>query len=249
MSDSLSIEEAEKLLESIPDDEHFFDKEEFENYLTSRTITDEKIYGRFENDVTILSFFNDPNNETVLTEILRLNRKEEMGIINIPGTDLELVNYSYCKHCNTVHSYKDLINYYSNPLPNPLFKNRLEQFRKDTTISCKNCKKKFIPSLIIVHDTPKNETQFLCRIQTVEEIESYMLSKNKQVLSKNPSNRIVKDNWSAIKNDLNIQELKEKPSLIANFIQYTPANLCLNFIEGRNLTTEDFLFGHIVKIA
>jgi hypothetical protein len=37
--------------------------------------------------------------------------------------------------------------------------------------------------------------------------------------------------------------MEEKPTLISNLIQYTPANIVLNLIEGSNVKNGDLLFG------
>ena len=249
MTESLSTAEIDKLLDGVPEEDQFFNLEEFTTYLTSRNTKDPNTYGKFEKNISILKFFDDPKGESILSDIREINSKENMGNIKIPGTEIELLNYSYCPKCRTIHSYQDLLSYYSNPIPNPGFRNKLEQFRKDTTLACKNCKSFFIPAIVIVDGTPKNEAQFLCRIQTVEEVESFFDQMGSKVLSKNPANKISKDNWSAIRNDVDITKLKEKPTLIVNMMQYTPVSLLDNFIEGKNLSNDDFLFGHVVRLT
>jgi hypothetical protein len=48
---------------------------------------------------------------------------------------------------------------------------------------------------------------------------------------------------SGIKNDVLLKEMEEKPALISNLIQYTPANIVLSLIEGNNVKNGDLLFG------
>jgi hypothetical protein len=76
-------------------------------------------------------------------------------------------------------------------------------------------------------------------------IEKYFLEKGKQVLTKNSAN-IITDSTSgfkAVKNDVMLLELEQKPTLIANMLQYTPANLAINLIDGTNVKKGDVLYG------
>ena len=48
---------------------------------------------------------------------------------------------------------------------------------------------------------------------------------------------------TAIRNDVSLNEMSVKPTLISNLLQYTPANLVLNLIDGSNVQKGDVLFG------
>jgi hypothetical protein len=73
-------------------------------------------------------------------------------------------------------------------------------------------------------------------------VETYFSQKNIKVLSRDKKNIIQKGNLKAIKNDVFIKDLDEKPTLITNIIQYTPFNYIMNFIDGTNVKKGDFLF-------
>jgi hypothetical protein len=129
-----------------------------------------------------------------------------------------------------------------NPKVDQRYKNRARQYREDTRVYCGNCGTWFLPSLIISDGTPKNEVQFLCRVQTIDAVEKYFSQKNMMVLTKNKQNIIQKGNIWAIKNDVFIKDLDEKPTLITNIVQYTPFNLMMNLIDGTNVAKGDLLF-------
>jgi hypothetical protein len=95
---------------------------------------------------------------------------------------------------------------------------------------------------VISDGTPKNEVQFLCRVQTIDAVEKYFSQKRINVLTKNKNNIIQRENLKAIKNDVFIKDLEEKPTLITNIIQYTPYNLIMNLIDGTNVEKGDLLF-------
>jgi len=243
----LSQDEIDQLLTAINvgnGEGNGFDRlEAFEKYLTKREYHPEKPYGLFDEDVSICRYFNSNNNDNLLADIMKKNEEQGFGNIKIPNTSITLINYSFCPKCNSIFSFKDVMNYYKKPRPDAWFKNTAHQHRNDTRVYCNNCDTYFLPSLIISDGTPKKEVQFLCRIQTIEAVEKYMLSKNKRVLTKFSRNIIIgKNNLRAIKNDVSIKDLKEKPALITNMLQYTPYNLIMNFINGTNSIKGDLLF-------
>ena len=246
MPDILSQAEVDELLaagESI-NSTSFETIKDFEKYLTERRQEPEKPYGIFQQDVSMIRFFDDKKGESVLSDIVRKNEKENMGNITIPNTDIRLVNYSICPKCDTIFSFKDLKDYYSNPAPDTRFSDKTDQARRDTRMRCKECGEYFLPSLVIVDRIPKNEVQFLCRVQTVDAIESfYHLHKGRQVLTKNKSNVLKQGNKMAIVNDVNLEELSQKPVLVSNLLQYTPPDLVLSLVEGKNLANRDPLYG------
>ena len=246
MAEILSQAEIDQLLTAIntgdSSDMGFDSLEDFEKYLKTRKLHQEKPYGIFQNDISVCRFFNSKNNDSLLADIKKKNEDEGLGNIKIPNTDITLINYSICPKCNTIFSFGDIISYYKNPVQDTKFKSRAFQFRNDTRIYCRACSTFFLPSLVISDDTPFNEVQFLCRAQTIEAVEKYMWSKKEKVLTKKKSNIVYNGNFKAIKNDVSILALKEKPTFVTNIIQYTPFNKILNFIDGTNIEKGDLLF-------
>ena len=135
------------------------------------------------------------------------------------------------------------MDYYKNPKPDPMFKNKEHQIRQDTRICCYECGEYYLPALIISYGTPKNEVQFLCRLQTVEAIEKFFQDKGQKILSRNQNNIVKGDGFITIRNDLPLQQLESKPTLISNMLQYTPIDLISNLIDGTNIEKGDVLFG------
>jgi len=125
------------------------------------------------------------------------------------------------------------------------FKNSGEQARNDTRVFCRDCKTWFLPALIIADKTPINETQFLCRNQTMDAVETYFIKKGKRVLTKNKNNILAypANGFNAVKNDVVLSDMAENPTLIANMLQYTPANLAINLIDESNVEKGDVLYG------
>jgi hypothetical protein len=246
MTEVLTQAEIDQLLTAINADGNpikgFSDIESFEEYLTKREFHPEKPYGIFDEDVSICRYFNSGNNDNLLADIQKKNDEQGLGNIKIPNTNITLINYSFCPKCRTIYSYREVMNYYRNPKPDARYGNKANQFRNDTRVYCDNCDTYFLPSLIISDGTPKNEVQFLCRVQTINAVEKFMLSKNIKVLTKEESNIVYKDRLRAIKNDVSIRDLKKKPTLITNIIQYTPFNKIMNFIDGTNVRKGDLLF-------
>jgi hypothetical protein len=217
--------------------------EEFESFLTERKFQPEKRYGMFDKDITMCHFFASKDSESILADIERKNAEQNMGNIAIPNTCIRLINYSICPKCKTVYSFKDLMDYYRNPNPDPLFKDKKQQIREDTRVCCSECGEYFLPALVIADGTPKNEVQFLCRMQTVNAIENFFQKKGQQVLSKNKSNITWENKFITIHNDVELRQLESKPTLISNMLQYTPANLLPSLIDGSNVKNGDILFG------
>ena len=219
--------------------------ETLEEYLFSRHEREEP-YGIFSKDITMCRYFESKDGESRLSDIEQKNREESMGNIEIPNTNIRLINYSVCPKCKKIFSYKELSEYYRRPKNDIRFSNPAEQARNDTRVYCSVCDTYFLPALIIADKTPRNEVQFLCRNQTMDAVEKYFLNMGKYVLTKNRKNIIFDSARSlkAINNDVNIQEIQQKPTLITNILQYTPANLAINFIEGTNAQNGDVLFGY-----
>jgi hypothetical protein len=243
--DVLSPEEIDRLLTGViagDCTDSFENIDAFEDYLTKRTFTPDKPYGMFDKDITVCRFFESGKNENLLEDIKRKNKAQGYGNIKIPNTDITLINYSVCPHCKTIFSFKEVTDYYKNPNMDQRYKNRAHQYRKDTRICCKNCGTYFLPSLVISDGTPKNEVQFLCRVQTIDAIEDCFDLKNIKVLTKNKDNIIQKGALRAIKNDVYLKNLEDKPTLITNMIQYTPINLIMNLLDGTNIEKGDLLF-------
>jgi hypothetical protein len=240
----LSQDEIDQLLTAINDGNSisaFENIEVFEDYLTKRKFRPEKSYGIFDKDISICRFSSDKN-ENLLEDIKKKNEEQGYGNIKIPNTNIALINYSFCQNCHTVFSFKEIVDYYKNPKHDQRYKSRAFQYREDTRVCCNNCDTYFIPSLIISDGTPKNEVQFLCKIQTIDAVEEYFYKKNIRVLTRNKKNIIEKGGVKAIKNDVFIKDLEEKPTLITNILQYTPYNLIMNLIDGTNVEKGDILF-------
>jgi hypothetical protein len=246
MAEVLSQEEIDQLLTAInagdPAASGFKSIEAFEKYLTTRKLPAEKPYGIFDNDVAICRFFDSKNNDNLLADIKTKNEEQGLGNVKIPNTDIMLINYSFCPRCKTTYCFKEIMDYYRKPIPDTRYKNTAHQLRNDTRVFCHNCNTYFIPSLIISDGTPKKEVQFLCRVQTINAVEKYMLSNSTKVFTKKESNIVYRNGLRAIKNDVLIMDLEEKPTLITNIIQYTPFRLILNFIDGTNIEKDDLLF-------
>jgi len=100
---------------------------------------------------------------------------------------------------------------------------------------------------VITDGTPKNEVQFFCRVQTANAIEEFYRNKRVNILSAKKENILNRKTGGktlkAIRNDVSLKEMSPKPTLISNFLQYTPANLALNLIDGSNFQKGDVLFG------
>ena len=232
-------------------DNTFKDIDEFKTYLISRDES-EKTYGFSHiafKEITMCRFFETKGSENILADIEQSNREQGMGNIQIPKTNIKLINYSICPECEHVFSFKDLIAYYANPKPDMIFKNRTEQYREDTRILCSECNTYFLPALVISDGTPKKEVQFLCRVQTSHAIEDFYQRKyGKKILSRKKENHLERKKANgkaarAVLNDVLLKQLSPKPTLISNLLQYTPANLTLNLIDGSNVSKGDVLFG------
>ena len=224
---------------------NFNNIENFDSYLTKRKFKPEDIYGFHTSgkEVTMCRFFESKDGETILADIDKKNKEQNMGSISIPNTNIKLINYSICPKCKTVFTFKDLMDYYKNPKPDSIFKNRGYQMREDTRVCCYECGEYYLPALVISDGTPKNEVQFLCRIQTVEAVERFFMDKGQKILSKNKNNIFKGNGYITIRNDLLLQQLEQKPTLISNMLQYTPINLMSNLIDGSNIEKGDILFG------
>lgn len=216
---------------------------DFHDYLTKRKHEPEQHYGITERDVSVCRFFDDKNGEGILADIMAKNTETGMGNVEIPNTNIQLVNYSYCPNCGKIYTQQDLKNYYSNPVVRS-GKNLSYTLRNETRVICSDCGTVFLPTLLIVDGSPKNSIQYLCRLQVIDAIEIYMEKTfNEKVLTKNMKNiRRREDEMFACANDLVISKLENKPTLITNFIQYTPPPLILNFIDQTNIEKNDVVF-------
>jgi hypothetical protein len=243
MTEVLTQEEIRQLLVAVHAGESD-SIEEFEEFLSKRRPPEEP-YCMVCEDVTMYSFFYSENGESILADIERKNAEQGMGNVAIPNTNIRLINYSVCPTCGKIFSFKELGEYYRHPKKDDRFRSAGEQSRGDTRVCCPGCETWFLPALIIADKTPRDEVLFLDRLQTMLAVEEYFMEKGKQVLTKNKAN-IITDSASglkAIKNDVILTELEQKPTLIVNMLQYTPANLVLNLIDGTNIEKCDVLFG------
>jgi hypothetical protein len=216
----------------------------FEALLSARLPMEEP-YGMFTKDVTMCRLSDSKRGEALLADIEQKNAEQGMGNVQIPNTNIRLINYSVCPVCGKIYSFKDLSDYYRHPETDNRFQSPGEQVRNDTRVYCQECKTWFLPALVIVNKTPVNEVQFLCRNQTMDAVEKYFLIKGKQVLTKKNIN-ILTDSANGLKavmNDVALVEMEEKHALIVNMLQYTPANLALNMMDGSNIEKGDVLYG------
>jgi ribosomal protein L32 len=257
MSEILSTTEIEELVAAINAEDteaedfvplgrlpNVYSLADFETFLTKRKFEPEKVYGHhFDKDITMCRFFDSKDGENILVDIERKNAEQGMGNITIPNTNIKLINYSVCPKCGTIFSFQNLIDYYKNPMPDPWYATKGRQIREDARVRCSECGTYFLPALVIADGTPKNETQFLCRMQTAEAIEQFFLKKDVCVLSKNRGNIMRGNGFITIRNDVSLRQLESKPTLISNMLQYTPAGLIPNLIDGSNVDKGDILFG------
>jgi hypothetical protein len=248
----LTDDEIDTLLEALRhgwDANHFESTEEMVAFLKYRDQVPEKVYGMYESDISVCRFFTGTHGEkqeNMLADIRRMNEEQGMGNIRIPETSIEIINYSPCPKCNTPHSFSDVFNYYLHPVPDPFYKTKQEQYALDTRVKCKECGEYFLPALIISDGTPKNETQMICRGQTMREVTVMMQVKFKlKVLTMKKENILedLKMKKRAWRNDIDSNLLKQSPGLYANFLQYTPAPLMLDFISRKNLELAEPVYG------
>jgi len=242
----LSKEEIDHLLTPIcpwnSDDTPEERRAVIERYLTCRFTAREDPYGMCGSNVTICRFFDTNGAEEILATIEQKNREQGMGNHEIPGTNIRIINYSHCQKCGAVFSFKDVRDYYAKPRPDPVLASGDHQHRNDSRMFCHVCQTYFLPSLVIVDDTPKNEVQCLCRMQTVNEIEKYYSQKGRRVLTAAKRNIVNFGTGNAILNDVLLDEMTDRPALVSNLINYTPAHLALNLLDGTNVSKKDYLF-------
>ena len=217
---------------------------DFEALLLARQ-QPEAPYGIFSKDITMCRFFDSKDSENILADIEKKNAEKGMGNVTIPNTNIRLINYSVCPKCGKVFDFMELSEYYRNPKTDDRFTSRGKQAREDTRVCCPDCETWFLPALVIADGTPKNEVQFLCRNQTMDAVEKFFLAEGKQVLTQNKNNILVDSatGCKAVKNDVLLSEMEKKPTLIANLLQYTPADLTLNLVDGTNVEKGDVLYG------
>jgi hypothetical protein len=174
--------------------------EEFVAYLTNRSMH-EKPYGFAAEDTLVSSFFNSQNGESMLKEIIKKNNAEKHESFCVPNTKIRLINYSVCPQCERIYSFKALSNYYLHMKPDAAFKKGIEiQLRQDTRMFCNACQTYFLPSLLVVDEVagaqPKNEVQFLSKMQTLNAIEDHYEALGTAVLSRDERNLIKSDGVS-----------------------------------------------------
>ena len=112
---------------------------------------------------------------------------------------------------------------------------------------CNQCSDFFLPSLLIVEDHPIQECQFLCRIQVIDSIESWLLEVTGRLfLTRNPENRVRRGGYTRVLNDVSIEALAAKPTLLVNFLQYMETGPMISFLEGRNVANGDLLYQTVI---
>ncbi|MBF0501965.1 MAG: hypothetical protein HQM09_17635 [Candidatus Riflebacteria bacterium] len=171
MGSLLSAEEIEALLihctNPDPGWSYFESVREFETFLTGLEFAFPGCNSSCSENISIIHFFSDPLGEILLDKIIEKNKTENMGIIEVPGTRIEVINYSYCKSCKAVFRLDDLIKHYSDPL------SRDDEFSRPPRVGCNTCHKGLIPILIINDRIPFYEFTQMMRLQTIHAIEDY----------------------------------------------------------------------------
>jgi hypothetical protein len=122
-----------------------------------------------------------------------------------------------------------------NPTPDPAFENQIQQFRNDTRVCYHECGGYFLPSLVISDGTPRNETQFLCEMQTMNAIEKFAQEQEAAILMREGENILYREGFSGLRNDVWLRDLEPKPTLLVNLLQYTPPDWMLNLINGKQI--------------
>lgn len=202
----------------------------------------EPLYGTVPDGAKVVKFFETPGNEKLLADTHAENRRQGLGNVVIPGTQTELVNFSPCPTCHTIHSQKELIQYYL--YPGPLQGLSLSQVRRqDTRMQCKKCCQRFFPALVVVEGTPQHEVQFLSRAQTVAAIEQHYHREGKSVLTRNKANLLQHQNHFAFRCDIDIRRLAPFPTLSFNYLQYCTPEAMAAFIHRQNLHQVLPIFG------
>ena len=218
--------------------------EQFEQYLINARFWPEETYGKIPGNTPVLKFFEGGRGaENRLADIQAKNIDEGTGKIRINGTAIEYINYSFCPGCGELFSFKEVQRYFRNPPPMKGV-DRRKQFLHDTRMQCHVCDTFFVPSLVICCGEPRSEVQDMCRVQTVYAVEEFYFAQGKDVLTRNPKN--IKANEKgrrAIINDVYIDDLKERPTLIANMVKHTPPRLVPSFISAGNIPNKTLLFG------
>lgn len=250
----LTREEIDELLTTISgsaDPELWVDRagkfvpDQFFTALRTQSLRSEPVSGMFTKDALVVSLHSTKNGDQVLADLIALNKKEGGGTVSVPGTDLQLVNFSRCPTCGTLFSAQDLRNYYRNPVPATDLAHRHLQLRQDPRVVCHECSTAFLPSLVIADSLPRNEVPFLCRLQTIHAVEVYMKEQHERpVLSQVASNVRTVAGKQQILNDLSISQLAPKPGLILNILQYSTVPAQLHFLDGSNREHSDLIFGH-----
>jgi hypothetical protein len=246
MAEILSQSEIDAILSSLMDEYGAFTfNPEFFFKGALNVDVEQRPYGAFEREPQIVRFRGYKGGDEILADIRQKNAEQGLGNYKVPNTTIELVNFSICPICKHVYTYQALLAYYSNPKPSNFYPNRLLQYRKDTSVVCTDCATPFLPSLVIIDGTPTGETQFLCRLQTVDAIEIDYKQRGREVLTRHRGNFYYEDGAvKGIYNDILISEIEHKPTLISNLLHYTPPLLAIGMMAGTNIQNKDLLFGY-----
>ena len=133
-----SQEEIDQMLTPInpiaPIGNRFENIEAFEEFLTKRKFSHEEPYGIFEENISICRFFDYGKNENLLEDIKKKNEKQGYGNIKIPNTKIMLINYSFCPKCKAIFGFKEIVDYYKNPVSDARYKDRGDQYRNDPRV-------------------------------------------------------------------------------------------------------------------
>lgn len=228
----------------------FSNADDFSRYFDNLQPINNDNYGNIIFDsLDMEPFFKNPlKNENILQDIKLLNERNNYPSKIIPGTKIEIINFSKCPKCGQLYSLKDLNDYFSNPEINPDIEKSII-YRTDTRFKCEQCKSFFKSRLVISDGSPKSEVQFLCKVQTVNYIEEFYLSHYKRtVLAKNKSNFIWKKDIYKyqLKIDIDFNEMSSNPTLISNFLRHSPPSDIPKLLV--NAKNDLSLFGELIDM-
>jgi hypothetical protein len=133
------------------------------------------------------------------------------------------------------------MDYNKSPKADPIINRKSHQLREDNSVCCSECCEYFLPSLVKVYGTPKNELQFLSLVQPVHAIEYFFSIKILNVLSWNRNNIFKEEIFSFIYSDEELKHLESKPTLISNMFLYIPIIFLPRLLVGNNVKNIDIL--------
>ncbi|MBF0103052.1 MAG: hypothetical protein HQK77_19310 [Desulfobacterales bacterium] len=187
----------------------------FEIFLMQTARPTPKTYGIFEHNAKKIKYVKNHKTAKIVEQIKELNSKNSMGNVSIPNTGITLTNFSICPVCETVYSYKDVLDYFDQPKLIEGF--HIDELReKETRIFCKHCNTFFLPLLLIenINRGFRDTYPLFSKCHTVYALEMFYLEMiGRKVLS------LLSNNFRSghshryihLSNDTNILDLIGKP--------------------------------------